>query len=80
MLKSESPTTDDEWDDDRDPDMDECEHATVDILTGELSCHCGYNRWLSGEEIRREAQLETEMMEAYYREFEQTEQDAKSAT
>jgi hypothetical protein len=62
-------TTADEWDDDRNPDLDECEHehAEVDILTGELSCHCGYHRYLSGDELRRGIEIQTEA-EAYYRE------------
>ena len=46
-------------------DQCEHEHATVDILTGELTCSCGYFRYLSGDEIRREAELQAEMMEAY---------------
>lgn len=82
MPNDKSQSTGDEWDDERDPDFDECEHehATVDILTGEMSCSCGYHRYLSGDEIRREAEIQAEMMEAYYRECEQTEQDAKAAT
>lgn len=60
----------------------DCDHveAEVDILTGEMHCHCGYRRVLSGEELSREAEFQAEAMEAYYRECEQTEQDAKAAT
>lgn len=48
----------------------DCDHveAVVDILTGELSCHCGYHRYLSGDELRREIEIQTEAAEAYYRE------------
>lgn len=63
----------DDWDDN--PYIDECYHenATVDVLTGELLCHCGYHRYLSGEEIKREAQIQAEMMEAYYLESQEDE-------
>jgi hypothetical protein len=85
MSTNDAPTNtnEDEWDDDRDPDRDECDHenADVDILTGRMLCFsCGYSKWLTGDEIAREAELQAEMMEAYYRECEQTEQDAKAAT
>ena len=74
-------TTADDWDDDdRDPDdyydlAGECDHteADIDAITGRLSCSCGYTRWLSGDEIRREAQLQAEMMEAYYQQCEDEE-------
>jgi hypothetical protein len=62
-----------DWDDEDDyPYADECdhEHATVDILTGEMSCHCGYHRYLSSAELQREAEFQAEMMEAYYLECE----------
>jgi hypothetical protein len=77
----EGIVTSDEWDEDYDP-LYECEHenATFDILTGELSCSCGYRRYLLSDEFKREAQREAEMMDAYYRECEQTELDAKAAT
>jgi hypothetical protein len=67
----------DDWDEE-----DDCDHmdAEIDILTGIMSCRCGYTKWLTAEELRREAELQAELMEAYYRECEQTEQDAKAAT
>lgn len=75
---------DDEWpDEDRAYDASlDCNHAEadVDIMTGELHCLCGYTRILTGEQLKREAMLQAEMMEAYYRECEQTEQDARAAT
>jgi hypothetical protein len=60
----------DDWADDCDPS--DCDHqeAVVDILTGEMSCHCGYHRYLSGDELEREAELQARMMEAYYAECE----------
>lgn len=61
---------DDDWDDDYDDTYpaDECDHedATVDILTGEMTCHCGYRRWLSGVELEREDEFQARMMEAYF--------------
>lgn len=53
---------------DREPAECEHENAEYDILEGEMSCSCGYHRWLSGDEIRREAQFQTKLMEAYYTE------------
>lgn len=62
----------DDCEDYEDYEAEECDHedATVDVLTGEMSCRCGYRRGLSGEEIEREAQLQAEAMEAYYAECE----------
>jgi hypothetical protein len=60
------------------PDLDECEHdcVDIDIMTGEFHCYqCGYHRWLSGEEIKREAQFQAEMMERYCLECEDAERD-----
>jgi hypothetical protein len=75
---------DDDWDEEDDTydHTADCDHmdADVDVLTGHMLCHCGYSRWLTGEEIKREAELQAELTEAYYRECEQTEQDAKAAT
>jgi hypothetical protein len=76
-------THDDEYEEPYEDDIDyDCLHeeAEVDLLTGEMTCRCGYHRFLSGDELRREAELQAEMMEAYYRECKQTEQDAKAAT
>jgi hypothetical protein len=77
-------THDQDWDDEDEPydQEDDCIHedADIDILTGHMLCHCGYSRWLTAEELQREAELQAELMEAYYREREQTEQDAKAAT
>lgn len=80
----ETMADDDDWcdeDDAYDASLD-CDHAEadVDLMTGELSCRCGYHRYLSGDELRREAQLQAEMMEAYSRECEQSEQDANAAS
>ena len=38
------------------PVLYECDHenANIDILEGRLLCHCGYSRYLSGEELWRE--------------------------
>jgi hypothetical protein len=61
-----------DWDDDRNPDLDDCIHedADVDILTGEMTCHrCGFHKYLTGDEIRREAEIQAEMMEAYHQEM-----------
>ena len=62
--------------------MNDCEHehAEFDILTGELHCSCGYSRILSGDEFQHWVEAEAQAYEAYYRECEQTEQDAKAAT
>ena len=61
-------TEEDDWlyDDDY-YDARDCDHidADIDILTGLLSCHCGYSRWLSGEELRREIEIQAECYEAY---------------
>lgn len=60
-----------DWDENDSPyedDRMDCDHsdADVDIMEGSLSCRCGYRKWLTGDEIRREAQLQAEMMEAYF--------------
>lgn len=39
-----------DWDDDRNPDLDDCIHedADVDILTGEMTCNrCGFRKYLT---------------------------------
>lgn len=59
------------WEDDYEYEPDDspndCDHveADVDILTGILSCACGYSTWLTTEELRREIALQAEMYEAY---------------
>lgn len=54
-----------EWEDDSWLDCDHME-ADVDVLTGELFCHrCGYHRYLSAEDLQREAELQTQCAEAY---------------
>ncbi len=73
----------DQWEDEDDypPWEDECDHenAEVDILTGAMNCRCGYRRYLSGDELRREAQLQADMAEDYYLECLREEQDARAA-
>lgn len=84
MTDQKQTTKPDDWDDDAEPydDSIDCDHleARVDILTGEMHCHCGYHRVLSGDELRREADLQAELYEAYARECAATEMDAKAAT
>jgi hypothetical protein len=60
-----------DWHDDRNPDLDDCIHedADVDLITGEMMCRCGFHKYLTGDEIRREAQLRAEMMEAYHQQM-----------
>ncbi len=43
-------------DDDRYDEPDECdhEHADFDILEGRMRCMCGYQRWLTAEDIDAE--------------------------
>jgi outer membrane protease len=65
-----APEDDDWWEDDydRDPDWsDPCDHdkATLDILTDELSCSCGYRQYLTDQEFRREAERQVEAMIFY---------------
>ena len=55
-----------EWDDDHEPDECEHENAEYDVIEGRMWCTCGYHRWLTGDEIRREAQFQAEQMEAYF--------------
>ena len=66
----------DEQDGTYDASLD-CDHTevNVDILTGEMRCQCGYTRILTAEELKREAALQAEMMEAYYRECEDAERN-----
>lgn len=41
----------------------DCEDAEVDILTGRAHCYsCGRVWWLDGEQIKREAELQTQLM------------------
>lgn len=76
--KPETTPHDDDWDDD--PDAYDaaldCDHedADIDILTGRLSCRCGYTEWLSTERLTREAQLQADLAEAWQRECETDEQ------
>ncbi len=70
----------DDWDDHAYEDNCMHEQAEVDILAGELHCHCGYHRILSGDELEREIAFQAEAAEAYERECYATEMDAKAAT
>lgn len=84
MRKPNTTGFNDEWpDEDRAYDTSlDCDHAEadLDIVTGELHCRCGYLYILTGEQLKREAMLQAEMMEVYSRECEQTERDAMAAT
>ena len=67
-----SGSYDDEDDDDFPVYEDDCDHleADVDLMTGNATCRCGHHWYLSGDEIRREAQLQADMMAAYYEQCE----------
>lgn len=48
----------------RDEDEDDCDHldADEDVLTGILTCSCGYRKWLTSDEVkaRQDARLRAE--------------------
>ena len=71
MRDDQTLSDQDDTDADYDSEPDECEHehAEYDVIEGWMSCSCGYHRWLSGDEIRREAQFQAELMEAYSEEY-----------
>jgi hypothetical protein len=85
--------TDEETDDWHDYDpydpTDECDHAEadIDLVTGQLSCHCGLSRAATVHELDAEmrwqaeyAQQQHEAAMEYEREQHNTELDARSAT
>jgi hypothetical protein len=49
----------------------DCDHseADVDLITGEMTCGCGFHKYLTDDEMRREAEIQTEMMEAYHQQM-----------
>jgi hypothetical protein len=55
MIDSDQDYQGNYWDGDPD-DPPECDHddADFDILDGRMTCHCGYSRYLTGEEIDAE--------------------------
>lgn len=50
-------------------DDDPCdhEHADIDLLTGIMSCSCGYSKWLTSEELEEECRLQAIAYEEYHR-------------
>ena len=48
---------------------DDCDHtaAEIDCLIGRMTCHCGYSKWLTTEELRRELTFQAAMYEAHER-------------
>jgi hypothetical protein len=73
---------DEDWmkDDGYAPSMD-CNHedADVDTLTGEMMCACGFRKYLTDNELRREAEIQTEMAEAYHHQMLEEERAASGA-
>lgn len=61
------------FDDDEDDDPDPCDHedAEIDILTGLETCHCGWSRYLTSEELKKRAEIEAEAYELYCQEMEE---------
>jgi len=66
-----------------------CDHAEadIDIVTGQLSCHCGVHRAATTQEIEAEMRWQAEYAQhqheealAWEREQHNTEMDARSAT
>jgi hypothetical protein len=58
---------DDDWGSDYDYDCDH-QDAELDIVIGELQCHCGYRRAMTSGEISAECQRMAEYQEAMERE------------
>lgn len=56
-----------------DENYEPCDHesADIDMLTGRMSCHCGFSKWLTSEEFQTELKLQAMAQEEWDRLCEQ---------